>query len=185
MKKIFILLILLSFLFPLAISAQTVTLPMPSLTPTPILEPTSVNYDLPYPGILPGSPLYVFKSLRDKVLELVTVDPAKKSEFFLLQSDKFLSSSLLLFKEGDTKLGEESLNKSQDSLEKAVEALILAKKSEKNINDMPSKIKTSAAKQKQEITNISENSTADKKDSFGQYLNKIKQIENRANSLDK
>lgn len=48
-------------------------------------------YALPYPGLLVDHPLYFLKKVRDGLLESLIVDPIKKTEFYLLQSDKFLA----------------------------------------------------------------------------------------------
>src|SRR3989344_3906165 len=54
------------------------------------------NYVLPYPGMLPDSPLYKIKVLRDKVTAYLISDPQKKAEFYLLQTDKQMGMILPL-----------------------------------------------------------------------------------------
>lgn len=53
-----------------------------------------MEYALPYPGILPDHPLYVFKKIRDAILEFLIVDPVRKAEFYILQADKRLAMAL-------------------------------------------------------------------------------------------
>ncbi len=183
MKKIFISLAICVFAFAPSVSAQTVTLPMPSPTLTPSPAPTSVNYELPYPGILPGSPLYIFKSIRDKISETLTTNPLRKSDFYLLQADKRLSGALLFYKQGDVKLADESLKKSQIYLEKSIDKLIEAKKSQENVSDTYAKIKSSSAKQKQEIEILLESVEGDEANSLQMSLDKAELIENRVNSF--
>ena len=48
----------------------------------------SVDYALPYPGILPGHPLYPLKNFRDRLLDFLIKDPVKRVEYNLLMSDK-------------------------------------------------------------------------------------------------
>ena len=55
----------------------------------------SVEYMLPYPGILNDHPLYFLKKFRDQVLDFLIADPVKKAEFYILQSDKFLSMAMM------------------------------------------------------------------------------------------
>jgi hypothetical protein len=183
-KKTIAIFILVFIVLAKPISAQTITLPMPTASTTPSIEPTIISYELPYPGILPGSPLYVFKNIRDKFKEITTTDPVRKTEFYLLQADKQLASALLLYKQNQKELAETTLLRSQKNLEKSIDALIESKKMQKNTNDLPIKIKTSSIKQKQEILALLEDTknkdTGTLKDSY----NRAEQIENRANSLN-
>jgi hypothetical protein len=59
MKKFLIAFFLFTLIFKSFASAQTVTIPMPTMSPVPSAGPTPVNYELPYPGILPGHFIYV------------------------------------------------------------------------------------------------------------------------------
>jgi hypothetical protein len=52
------------------------------------------EYSLPYPGILADHPLFIFKRLRDRILDFLIADPVKKTEFYILQSDKYLAMTL-------------------------------------------------------------------------------------------
>jgi hypothetical protein len=53
--------------------------------------PAEAQYDLPYPGILLDHPFYFLKRIRDRIMLSLITDPVKKTQFYLLQSDKFLS----------------------------------------------------------------------------------------------
>jgi hypothetical protein len=64
--------------------------------------PQKVEYVLPYPGILSDNPLYVLKNLRDKIMEMLIVDPSKKAEFYILQSDKDFNAGIFLQAKGKT-----------------------------------------------------------------------------------
>src|SRR3990167_744470 len=68
------------------------------------LTKEKIQYDLPYPGILPDHPLYVFKTTRDKILEFFTRGNIKKAELYLLFSDKRAKMSQELAKKGKSKL---------------------------------------------------------------------------------
>jgi hypothetical protein len=183
-KKITIILILAFLVFAKPISAQTITLPMPTASTTPSIEPTIVSYELPYPGILPGSPLYIFKNIRDKIVEITTTDPVRKTEFYLLQADKQLASALLLYKQNQKELADSTLLNSQNNLEKSIDSLIESKKEQKNANDLPIKIKTSSTKQKQEILVLLEDAKNKETDTLKDSYNRAEQIENRANSFN-
>ncbi|HSW97310.1 MAG TPA: hypothetical protein VLF89_05800, partial [Candidatus Saccharimonadales bacterium] len=48
----------------------------PSISPIITMENKQIQYDLPYPGLLPDNPLYSLKVLRDKIVEFFISDPA-------------------------------------------------------------------------------------------------------------
>src|SRR5690348_4919601 len=58
-----------------------------------------INYTLPYAGLLPDNPLYIFKAIPDKIVSILISDPKNKAEFDLLQADKRLSAAFALSKE--------------------------------------------------------------------------------------
>lgn len=64
--------------------------------------PARVEYTLPFPGILPTHPLYVFKNLRDRIIEFLIIDPINKAEFYVLQADKKLNMGVTLNSIGKT-----------------------------------------------------------------------------------
>ncbi len=85
--------VLLSFVLRGHVMAKT-----PALTPSPIStsSPVPVEYVLPYPGLLPTHPLYVLKSFRDKIIEMLISDPVQKADFYILQADKKLNMASAL-----------------------------------------------------------------------------------------
>jgi hypothetical protein len=44
------------------------------------IQNQKIDYDLPYPGLLPDHPLYFIKAGRDKITELITRDNIKKAK---------------------------------------------------------------------------------------------------------
>src|SRR3989304_4320145 len=93
---IFIFLAILTFSFVVQAAEK---LPFNTPTPAPLVE-----YDLPYPGILPDHPLYFLKLIRDKILILSARNLTKKSELYLLFADKHLSMGQLLRGKGNLDL---------------------------------------------------------------------------------
>lgn len=81
------------------------------------------DYVLPYPGILHNHPLYFLKEFRDQIIEVLISDPLRKSEFYLLQSDKWIAASELLIAQDQTELAEKVLNKSADRMSDSIKAL--------------------------------------------------------------
>ena len=79
-----------------------------------------VNYYLPYPGrILPDSPFWPLKAMRDRVWLWVTTNPTRKVELKLLFADKRIGSSKILFRKGKMEKGLSILAKAEKYLEEA------------------------------------------------------------------
>jgi tetratricopeptide (TPR) repeat protein len=79
-----------------------------------------VDYNLPYPGkILPDSPLWPIKALRDRLWLWLTFNETKKAELMLLYADKRLASSQTLFQKGKAEIAFSTLTKAEKYLELA------------------------------------------------------------------
>ena len=63
-----------------------------------------IAYNLPYPGLLPDNPLYLAKTVRDRITDFLTRDNLKKAELYLLYSDKRAAMSLALAHKGKSQL---------------------------------------------------------------------------------
>jgi hypothetical protein len=96
-----------------------------SLAPT--IADSNNEYMLPYPGILPDHPLYFIKSLRDKLMEMLISDPIKKGQFYLLQSDKYLSMSLVYGGNNKWADSQKMVSTSMVQMEKSITSFKLAK----------------------------------------------------------
>ena len=184
MKKILFFLTLFIAVLSTPSYAQTGTIPMPTLSLTPTPAPTIIIYELPYPGILPGSPLYTLKALRDRITEIFTSDPVKKANFYLLQADKRLAAALILSERGEGELAETTLSKSQNYLEKSINKMIETKKSRENVGDIFAKLKNSSAKQRQEIEILSKKAKGEEAQKLIADYKRAQQLENRVNSFD-
>lgn len=80
----------------------------------------SIQYGLPYPGkVLPDSPLWFLKALRDRVWFFITTNSSRKAELKLLFADKRLGSSRILFEKGKAEVGFSALTKAEKYLEEA------------------------------------------------------------------
>ena len=90
----------------------------PPVTNTPVPE---IIYNLPFQGdILPDSPFWIFKAMRDRVWYVLAKDPLKKAELALLFSDKRLESSRILFSNSKPDLALSTLTKGEKYLEAAM-----------------------------------------------------------------
>lgn len=103
----------ISFFFFLAGStfAQEIS---PSSIPTPTPTPTYIKYDLAFPGMLPDSPLYKLKVLRDKLTLALTRDPMKKAQYHLLLADKRIHMAAILADKGKMELAKETALKGEN-----------------------------------------------------------------------
>ena len=75
-----------------------------------------VKYDLAYPGILPDNPFYKLKVLRDKIMMVLVSDPYKRSEIFLLQTDKGILASAILVDENKIDLAGKTALKAENNM---------------------------------------------------------------------
>lgn len=115
---------------------------------------TEIQYDLPYPGILPDNPLYDFKTLRDKIVGFLIIDPLKKSQFYLLNSDKRVRAGMMLFDEKKYDLGVTTVSKSNNYMHDAVTTLDSLSKSRKDLGNQQQTTLTSIKKHEEVIQDM-------------------------------
>lgn len=94
---------------------------------TEVTTTTKIEYELPYPGILPDHPLYFLKQIRDWILDKLIVDSVKKAEFYMLQADKRLNSGMMLIDKGSDVLGEQVISKGEKYMNNALTLLLSLK----------------------------------------------------------
>lgn len=157
MKKIFFFILIFLF-FPFLNSAKAVSesTQSSSFANFAILapDPNEISYDLPYPGILPDSPLYSIKVLRDKMISFLINDPLKKAEFNLLTSDKRLNAAVVLSKERKDELVISTISKSNNYFEEGIGKLQQAKKIGEDYVWLAEKMKISSQRHKQLLKEI-------------------------------
>lgn len=142
--KILILIVLLLFSFFL-FPAKNVA----SVTPTPTIE-----YALPYPGILPDNPLYLLKVARDRILVFFTRDPIKKTQLDLLLSDKRLVMGQLLIEKGKSEQGIDTITKGEKYLLSSSLGLLELKKQNNLPPGLSDKVSLAAKKHQEIINNL-------------------------------
>jgi len=180
MKK-FLVLIILSVTFFInlqSVYAQDVL----SSTATPF--PT-IDYTLPYPGILPDNPLYFVKALRDKVVSLFISDPLKKAEFNLLMADVRLNAAQYLFAKGEGKysLAETTISKGENYFYNSLIMVNEAKKQGMPINDFVSKLKIASQKHQQVIRELGSKTSGAIKERLAEDERRAKNFEIRATEI--
>lgn len=87
----------------------------------------TVDYYLPYPGILPDHPLYWLKMTRDRIMLWLTFNPNTKFERLLLFADKRIGAAKVLTDGGKVQLGITTATKAEKYLEQAYLTLIQIK----------------------------------------------------------
>ncbi len=112
------------------------------------------NYELPYPGLLPDSPLYFLRVIRDRTVELLIADPLKKAEYNLLQADKRLNAGIYLFNKGKASLSLSTISKAENYFDKAIEKIKEAKKQGMDVDDMQRRLTNAVIKHQEELTKL-------------------------------
>jgi hypothetical protein len=99
---------------------------------------TQVDYQLPYPGMLPDNPLYFLKAFRDNMAAFFLSKPLDKAQFDLLQSDKNVQASYLLTTQevGKESLAAQTFSKGQDDFSEAITQTAAAQKEGYSIGEM-------------------------------------------------
>ncbi len=116
------------------------------------VKKTVVDYPLPYPGILPDNVLYPLKTLRDRSIEFLTIDPLKKAEFYLLQADKRAASSIALTEKGKYLLAEQTLSKGEKYFLQSLSQIKVAKEKGKDTRDVEDRARRATAKHTEVIS---------------------------------
>lgn len=181
MKKILLLILFLSLF---SFSAVQMSFAQESPSPSPLSSP-SIDYPLPYPGILPDNPLYFIKTLRDRIVSFFISDPLKKAQFDLLMSDVRLNSASYLFAKGESKysLAETTESKGENYFYNALQMVQSAKQQGADVGDITSKLITAAKKHQEVISGLITKSSGDVKDRLSIDLQRAKDFEKTAQDL--
>ncbi|RJQ27424.1 hypothetical protein C4577_01165 [Candidatus Parcubacteria bacterium] len=144
-KHIALVFVLITFLF--FSRESTLAQSSPSAVP-------KVEYQLPYPGVLPDNPLYFLKAARDRLVSILINDPLKKSEFNLLNSDKRIGAGIALVEKDKDALAVSVISKSNNYLFDAVIAAEESKKLGKDTKSLSENIRNSILKHKEKIEEL-------------------------------
>lgn len=116
--------------------------------------PASLDYQLPYPGLLPDSPLYFLKMVRDQVVEFLITDPLKKAQFNLLQSEKRINAGMYLAKKHETDLAQSTVSKGENYFDMSISYLKKARTEGEDTKSLINTMIMSSLKQEQVIHDI-------------------------------
>ncbi len=113
-----------------------------------------VEYELPWPGILPDHPLYRLKMLRDRIWGFLIRDPLRKSQWCLLMADKRIWASQMLMEKGKFNLAVTTATKAEKYLERAVGRAFQAEKMGKGNKTFFEKILKASVKHEEMLQDI-------------------------------
>lgn len=82
-----------------------------------------IDYELPFPGMLPDHPLYILKVVRDGLVKLLINDPMKKARFSLEAGEKRIYAATMLIEKGKDELAIKTMGKGNNYLVDALKTL--------------------------------------------------------------
>lgn len=160
------------FVFILIFAAKNLYAQEIAITQTSEIQtssPTSVNYDLTFPGILPNHPLYKLKVLRDKISAAIISNPLKKIDFYLLQTDKGILAAAMLVDKNKIDLASETALKAEHNY--TLLTYQLYRISKKPNEEFFNRLKTASLKHQEVLQSILERVPSDKQKTFETVIN--------------
>lgn len=144
-----------------------------------------VNYDLPYPGLLPDNPLYLLKAFRDKIISFLIASPVKKAEFNLLNADKRLVAGSALIDKNKVELGVTTISKSNNYLHDSISNLEQAKQSGNEVSSLSTKIQLATLKHEEIIKALQKKVDSPHKSGIDTEYKRILELKKRIEILNK
>lgn len=117
---------------------------------------SQVEYELAYPGILPDSPLYFLKAIRDRLVSILINDTLKKAQFDILTSDKRVNASWYLVINGKTSLAVETFSKSNNYFSEGIGVAAQSKQMGKDTGILLHNMRLSVKKHQEVLKKIQE-----------------------------
>lgn len=133
----------------------------------------TTEYTLPYPGMLPDSPIYKIKTLRDKVISFLITDPQKKVNFHLLQANKGILGGAMLTEKKNYPLAIETFLKAEHNMTLIPEQI--RRLQEKPDNEFFKQLVLASQKHQEILTATIKQSPKNEKKSLEQVLSFSKQ----------
>lgn len=121
-----------------------------------------VNYYMPYPGILPDHPVYWIKMMRDKIVEVLTLDLNKRVELWVLYADKRMGAAAVLVDGNKRELGVETAEKSVAYLNRAVTGLEELKEKGVDVGDLANRMERGTLRHAQVLKRLELNDLSNK-----------------------
>lgn len=185
-----------SFFLPASAYAATAVLPKPTImmvkestttanaTAEGMTVTTTVEYALPYPGILPDHPLYLLKNLRDQIFEWLIADPIRKTEFYTLQGDKRVNMAVFLQAKGNEFMALDSLTKANTYMKSAIATAMLVKQQGKEVPGyVLDKMSNALAKHEAVVGELMLKAPEGSREKFVNAQNLVKDLRGQASKL--
>lgn len=174
--------LLLIFIFGKPVLAQEAT---SSSDTQDVLGVQTVDYTLAYPGLLPDNPLYPLKALRDKIVGFLIADPIKKAEFDVLQADKRLEASWMLYQKRPLQenLVIDTLAKGENYFAEGIDQVTFAKKQGQVTTDILGTMETSNKKHLEIINDMQAQASGELRGKFAQQKSRVEKLGKLVNSL--
>jgi hypothetical protein len=153
-------------------------------SPSPTPSPT-IAYTLPYPGILPGNPIYPVKVLRDRLVEFFISDTLKKAEFYLLQGDKHISAGQLLVDKDHKNypLAESTISKGENYMQLALDQIPDIKATQRDERELLNRMVTAFKKHQEVIRDLEKTAPLEIKDKLAASRERAIDMQKTAESL--
>ncbi|MFH1832888.1 MAG: DUF5667 domain-containing protein [Candidatus Levyibacteriota bacterium] len=150
-----------------------------------VVPQASVDYQLPYPGLLPDSPLYIFKTIRDRIIGFLVSDPLKKAEFNLLMADKRLISGVELIKKNKTKedLAYSTISKGENYFQEAIVKIKEAKKQGSDTTKILTKLSIASRKHKEVLVSLEKQVTPEKRATLLNLEKRVDEFEKEVDGI--
>ncbi len=150
---------------------------------TPV--PPPIEYTLPYPGLLPNHSFYFLKRARDNVMGFLTSNPVKKAEFFLLQSDKQVEATYLLWEQDskNTELMLVTFREAEKHFHAAIVETDAAKKQGMDIHDLHQRLTLANLKYLERGELIEHSLEKEEKEKFAVEIKKMQELGKEVTAL--
>lgn len=156
----------------------------PAPSPAATVSPTpKSNYFLVYPGILPDSPLYQLKMVRDRIWIWLTSGTVERANLFLLYADKRVGAGKALIEGNKVGLGVSTILKGEKYLERAIKEIEKAKKEGKEVGLQAGKIKNALLKYEEVLFELEEKVNPEGKAAIEDLLKFMKTLQEKATKI--
>lgn len=146
----------------------------------------NVNYELPYPGMLPDNPFYFLKAIRDNIIKMLINDDLKRAKFSLLNAEKRMFAGKLLVDKGKDELAIETISKSNNYLIDTVNAINKYSKSHPKSTDIkPFMLQVDMAilKHQEIMSNLKQHIDKDKVSTFANEQMRLTSVQENVTNL--
>jgi hypothetical protein len=174
--------LLMSISSATGIGAQDTVPASPSATPVMVQE--KVEYYLPYPGVLPDSPLYKVKMIRDSIRKYLTLNPLRRATLELLYADKRINAAQVLMEGGKTALAIETATKAEKYLEMSVNKSVELYEEGKDSKSLLLTQKTSVAKHLEILEAMASKTSSDDRKVLDSSLNATRMLAEKLSRID-